>query len=147
MRTKYHKGFTLVEIITAIAVLVVGVVGVAQVFPVGLRASKLAGDITIATLVAQKKIEEIKADGYEDISDHLNGSVPNSIDTAVEGDFSYGDDVFSAFSGTVKGFLVEDSDKPGNPIDGLYRIDVEIKWLDRGSERKEVFKTYIGDLG
>jgi len=54
------KGFSLLEIIFALAILVIGIVGVLALFPVGLKASKRSGDFTMATILAQRQMENIK---------------------------------------------------------------------------------------
>ena len=62
--TRYkNSGFTLIEVVFALAVLLIGLVGVLALFPVGLTASKKAGDYTTAALVAEQVLANIRA-GY-----------------------------------------------------------------------------------
>ena len=69
--TRYKGGFTLLEVLFAIAILAFGLLSIMQIFPVGLKASKISQDVTTATFLAQQKIEELKSIKYSDIG---NGS-------------------------------------------------------------------------
>jgi len=60
--TKY--AFTLIEIITALAILAIGLLSILALFPVGFHASKRAADFTQVTLFAQEKMEEVKMKGF-----------------------------------------------------------------------------------
>lgn len=62
MRTFRRRGFTLVEVIVALAVLLIGVVGVLQFFPTTLRASSDASMRGEAVLLALRKVEELRRD-------------------------------------------------------------------------------------
>ncbi|GAF87606.1 unnamed protein product, partial [marine sediment metagenome] len=63
---KYHKsGFTLIEITVALLILAVGLVGILTLFPVGFDAAGRAANITKATFLAQKLIEDLKREGYD----------------------------------------------------------------------------------
>ncbi len=56
-----RKGFTLIEIIAALAIIGLGLVGILSLFPVGIDASKRAGDLTNATVLAQGVISQIRS--------------------------------------------------------------------------------------
>jgi prepilin-type N-terminal cleavage/methylation domain-containing protein len=58
---KIQKGFTLIEIIAALAIIGLGLVGILSLFPVGIDASKRAGDLTQATALGQSLIEQIRS--------------------------------------------------------------------------------------
>ncbi len=61
-RFSSHRGFTLLEVIVAILVLAIGVSAIVAIFPGSLRAARDAEDLTRATLLAQRKAEEIRRD-------------------------------------------------------------------------------------
>lgn len=61
-------GFTLIEVMTAIFVLVVGIAAVLNIFPLGLQIRKGAEMSAIASWLGQEKIEEIISIPYSDIS-------------------------------------------------------------------------------
>lgn len=60
-RAKVQKGFTLIEIIAALAIIGLGLVGILSLFPVGIDASKRAGDLTNATVLAHGVLDQIRA--------------------------------------------------------------------------------------
>lgn len=61
------KGFTLIEVIIAISVLAIGIVGVLYMFPMGIQIARSSWMSTIATELAQIKMEESLSKSYDDI--------------------------------------------------------------------------------
>lgn len=61
------KGFTLLEIAVAVAILGIVVASLVGLFVQSLFASKFSKEITAATLLAQEKIEEIKSLSFEEL--------------------------------------------------------------------------------
>ncbi|MBN2190647.1 MAG: type II secretion system protein [Candidatus Aureabacteria bacterium] len=55
-------GFTIIETVAALAILVIAVVGILSLFPVGIEANKRADDLTTAAMLAQLKMTEILYD-------------------------------------------------------------------------------------
>ncbi len=55
-----HKGFTLIEVVAALAIIGLGLVGILSLFPVGIDASKRAGDLTHATELARGVLNQIR---------------------------------------------------------------------------------------
>lgn len=65
---KHNKtGFTLIEIVIALLVLSIGLLGMLSLFPVGFDAAGRAGNIITATFLAQEEIEDVKRVGYDGI--------------------------------------------------------------------------------
>lgn len=62
------KGFTLVEVMIAIAVLVIGLLGVAGVAATIINGNALGKEITTATTLAQDKMEELKGTAYASLT-------------------------------------------------------------------------------
>jgi len=56
-----RQGFTLIEVLIAMAVIGVGLIALVTLFPVGLRSSRLAGDFTAASFIAQQALDNIRA--------------------------------------------------------------------------------------
>ena len=121
------RGFSLLELIIAIAVLAVGLVGVLQIFPIGLRASQRAGIMTKAAFLAQNKIEDIKLAGFDAITE-LPPKIPLS---GKDGDFEWNikiDDV------NLEG--IENSSE-------MRKVTVILTWPERNTTRSKDFITYV----
>jgi len=125
-------GFTLIETILAIFILVVGIVGVLAMFPVGIQIQNLAKMETVASRLAQAKIEEIIAKSYEEIVTFCEGygEIPNFEFYKRETRVNYYDPVNSTTS----------------QIDlGIKEIDVKVFWKSGPgfSEKSITLKTLI----
>ena len=131
---KTNTGFSLLEILIAMAILIIGVASVVNLFPIGLNASKRAADFTSVGILAQAKMAELMYVGYgnwSSIDSDLSGLGTNS---GVENTFASPDESYSWH------IRLED---PG--ISNLALATLQIYWLDRGVERYATFITYIAD--
>jgi Tfp pilus assembly protein PilV len=61
-------GLSIIEIMVAFSILVVAFIGLVQSFPFGLSINKAAENATIASYLAQGKIEEMISLGYDNIN-------------------------------------------------------------------------------
>ena len=61
----YEKGFTLLEVLVAITILSIGLLGVASLTTGIIKGNLYSKNVTSATVVAQQKIEEIQRVGYD----------------------------------------------------------------------------------
>lgn len=127
LMTNDEKGFSLLELIIAIGVLAIGLVGVLQIFPVGLRASQRAGTLTKAAFLAQNKMEEVKVAGFDAIIE-LPPKFPLS---GTEGDFDW-----EIFIDEVNLDGVESSDN-------IRKVTIRVMWIERSRPRSKDFVTYI----
>ncbi len=66
-------GFTLIEVIVALAILLVGIVGVMQLFPVSLINSRRASERTITSQTAHSVLGQIRASSAEAL---FRGQIP-----------------------------------------------------------------------
>jgi len=55
-----NRGFTIIELVFAIAILIIGVLGAAMMQVSAIKGNKMGNEITTATFLAQDKLEEIK---------------------------------------------------------------------------------------
>jgi len=60
-------GLSIIEIMVAFSILVIAFVGIAQAFPFSLSINKTAENSTIASYLAQGKIEELFSLGYDNM--------------------------------------------------------------------------------
>ena len=63
------SAFSLVELIIALAILSVGLVGAMRVFPMGLRASQRAEQSSRAVIAAQRAIESVKLKAWDELAE------------------------------------------------------------------------------
>ncbi len=131
-----RDGFTIIEIVIALAVFIIGVTSCVNLFPVGLYASKRAGDFSSAGMLAQEKMAELLYLGYDKW-----GNVDGNFASPMSG---------HNHSGAAEPFPEPDSDYKwhidvimDNPIANLAKITLWVYWNDRGNEKDDVFVTYI----
>jgi len=121
-----QKGFTLIEIIMAMAILAVGIIGVVRLLPVGLRASKSSEMMSRAGFLAQEKMEELKLAGLDQFS---------QPDFPLEGekeDYSW------------EAFVSEVSLNGLASAQDIRSLRLTVSWQEKGKTRSQDFITYIG---
>ena len=59
-----QEGFTLIELMIAIVILSVGLLGMATLTGSIVQKNKFSNDLTAATTLAQDKLEDVRANGY-----------------------------------------------------------------------------------
>jgi len=67
--TRNNSGFTLMEVLVAIVILTVGLLGTAALIAGIINSNKLSNRISTATILAQDKMERIRGVGYADAED------------------------------------------------------------------------------
>lgn len=83
MSSKAQSGFTLVEVIVALIVIAVGIIGLAIVFPLATRDVGKAGVMSKALELCQEKIEDVHMMAYDapDLDPgHTHADTLNPID-------------------------------------------------------------------
>lgn len=113
-----QRGFTLLEVLVALAILSLTVVVSIQGFAAGLRLLKLSGDHQAAMLIADLKAREVTTpkEGRED---------------GTEGEFTW--------ERTIKVVPSPDLDIPGRTVKWhVYEIDVKVTWGERSVRSVEI---------
>jgi len=123
----HKRGFSLLELIIAIGVLSIGLVGVLQIFPVGLRASYRAGMVTKAAFLGQNKLEEVKMIGFDAITE----LPPKIALSGTEGDFEW------------EIFIDEAELKGIESADNIRKVTVTVAWVERNRTRSKDFVTHV----
>lgn len=120
------SGFTLIEVLVAIVILSVGLLGMASLTVAIIQENKLSNDLTTATTLAQEKMEDIRNLGY--------AGTPASDSTVTE---DYGN--ISGYPG-FKRVTVTDVYDAGTtwPPDGLKDIKVTVSWVYKKTHSVEV---------
>ncbi len=133
---KTNSGFSLLEILIAMAILIIGVAAVVNLFPVGLNASKRAADFSMVGMLAQAKLAELMYLGYDNLDqiEDIDFPITDPDDSGADKAFPSPDD---GYSWQVRVESVG--------ISNLALATLQIYWLDRGVERYATFITYIAD--
>ncbi|MDD4989803.1 MAG: hypothetical protein PHW31_00635 [Candidatus Pacebacteria bacterium] len=112
---KSGAGFTLVEAIVAIGVVIIGLVAVLQVFPIGFSMEKYSQMETQAVLASQEKIEALLGESFSGLA--IGTTVENSLSSPYE-----------LFSRTTKiSFVDVNLNESANPT-GLKKIEITVSW-------------------
>ena len=114
------SGFTLIESMIAISILILVVIFMVTFFPLGLKYTKRSAQQTIGVFLAQAKLEEIISTPYEELA--AGQTTENSLVSL--------DDDFAAYSRETTISNVD-----GNLADsfsdvGLKKINVKVSWYD-----------------
>ena len=131
---KLTRGFSLVEVSLAIAVVAIGLIGILVVFPLGVDATRLSKNLTQIATIGQYEIAywQQEALDFDLYTNNPNVIVPNSM--------SYSGNVTVNGISYWKNVVVVNSDYPqistvGLPITNMItRVYISI-WQDRKSTR------------
>ena len=121
-----RKGFSLIELMVAVVILAMAIFGIFHAYSVGFMGMADARDRTVATNLAQKKIEDIKNTPFSNIAD--------SSTTTEE------------ISGKILTIdLISINSTVGENNDSnLKEVTVTVSWFDRnGNQKNVVTKTLI----
>ena len=99
-----NSGFTLIEAVLSIAILMIGIWAVVQFFPYGIRVTGDSQNISTATNIGLNKIEELRTTSYDELNTgtieakHAVSNDPNSYLSAYKREtiVSYIDSNFAA---------------------------------------------------
>lgn len=116
-----ERGFTLLEVLVALAILSVAVVTMLQLFAQGLRLLKVAGDYQQAVLLADQKAREVE-------------SVREGVETGQEGVFRW------ERRATIVPVSEELTVLSPAPV-RLFRVSVEVRWSDNRSVEVATLRT------
>lgn len=124
-----HKqaGFTVVELLIAIAVVGILVPTLIGFINTLNRLNDRARDLTIASSLAENKIEGLRSLGFTGLSD--------------------GTTSFSTELPTTLGGPKSASYTISTPNTGIKQVDLNISYNDHGAIKNLTYRTYIGELG
>ncbi len=167
-----NSGFTLMEILIAVAILSIGVVAVVNLFPVGIQSASRAATFTRVGLLVQSAVEFYRLEGYEyigglydplptgawkDVGGTEDVYIPAPADTnelerggGMEGAEPFEDNPDYRWRIVISEDVEHESDVNGTLEDfhadaEIYKIILYIYWLDRGQEQWDVFEFHIAN--
>ncbi len=104
-----NNGFSLLELLVALVILSVGLLGAAEMQVSSIGGNAFSNNLTIATGLAQNKIEELK-------------KLPNSDAALSSGDHD---------EGTLPGTILSRSYNVNDLSGELKQITVTVRWMDK----------------
>ena len=128
-RGRNFNGFTMIELMVAVAILAMAVLGILQAYSVGFMGMADARDRTVATNFAREAVENVKNMDFEliIITDEENPGVPEILN--------------GKFNRLV---IVAQEIIDEVEILELKKVTTEVNWLDRnGNLKKVVIETLI----
>ena len=133
---KNGAGFSLLEVMVAVIILGFGLLAIMHLFPIGLKASKISQDTTLASFLAQAKIEVLKNTGWAQLS---GGSTTEGYDLPIQITVDKVTYSYPEFKRVTTIQDVETADP------GLKRITVEVFYKPYGAERSVKLGTLFTD--
>lgn len=125
-RARAAGGFTLLEVLVALAILGLAVVASIQAFAAGLRLLKLSGEYQEAILIADQKAREVTA--------------PTSGGTESGSEGAY------TWEREIKLVPTPDLDVEGRTVKWrVWEVDVRVKWGERRQLSVATLRTVTGD--
>jgi type II secretion system protein I len=119
-------GFTLLEVLVALAILSLAVVVCIQAFAAGLRLLKLSGEHQEAMLIADQKAREVTA------------PTSGGVETGTDGPYTW--------EREVKIVATPDLDIEGRSIKWrVWEVDVRVRWGDRRQVSVATLRTVAGN--
>lgn len=118
------RGFSLVELMISMGILLVGVIGAMRVFPVGLRASHRAEQHSRAAMTAQRTIESLKLTPWDELAEAETASQDDGFDVTTR---------------------IARPDLEHGAGERLKTVEVDVRMVQDGRPRTLTFQTYVRD--
>jgi len=121
-----HDGFTLVDMLIALVLLTIGLLGMAKLTVAIMFGNQVCNKVTMATIAAETKMEDMRRLGYKGIA---------GTDTTTIEDFN---EIYDYPD--FQRITVTDVDAP---VDGLKTITVTVNWKIRERLKSMVISTML----
>ena len=132
--------FTLIEVMVALSLFVVGMLSILQIFPLNRRYLAQSSNTTQAVFLAQEELEKVRAQSYATLGFGIY-EAKSQVSTAQN-------DPLSQFKRQTIITLINGSHVAVSPQSvandvGLKQVDVTVYWLERTVPRSFLLSTYV----
>lgn len=124
-------GFTLVELMIAVFLMVIGILGISQVFAISNRHTSNARLETVANSLIQEIREKVMSENFDDIYSIFNGIDTDVIDTIPVPATDWAGHVEDRLGAEGRGqvSIVRPEDDPSLP-NGMVRVSITMSWYE-----------------
>lgn len=134
------EGFTLLEVMVAMAILAIGLVGIMQLFAGSLRLCAVGKGLTEAVFLAQQKMDEVMLkdeleSGYEDSGEENGYAWRATAELLSSQSFEQQDDSAAQNAEFIDQIS---SDDALTPVE-VYRVTVTVKWRFGASPKERTY--------
>ncbi|MDM8540643.1 prepilin-type N-terminal cleavage/methylation domain-containing protein [Desulfococcaceae bacterium HSG9] len=126
MMKNCHNGFTLVDMMIALLLLTIGLLGMAKLTVAIIFGNQASNMVTKAAIVAESKMEDIRRSGYKGIA---------AVDTTNTDDFNEINN-FPDFQ-RITAIYVD------TPVEGLKTVTIKVNWRVRKRPKSMVISTML----
>ena len=121
------SGVTLIEILIAVTILAIGLLGVAGLQVTAIKGNSHGNTISQATAIAEEQVETIRNMDYSEVTFDPNPLIENNIDGTI-------------YTRTTE---VEDN----TPLTDLKRVTVTVSWSAGNKSRQVQLRTIVANEG
>ena len=137
-----RRGFTLVEVLVGLVILLAGIVGIVQLFPESLKANREAELRGSAIMLANQKVEELRRDG--DALSLLFNEVQGSLTPTDPVIWPNDPRLTYSFSGVS---VIDPDNDPGDPRDDTFVARIIVRLApDYDKSERVLYELRFGSL-
>ena len=119
-RSRRERGFSMVELLIAMVVMAIGLMGAAQMIPLAMAGVTQAGMRTRSVQIAQERLDDLVSKDYD-------ASVLNA----------------GTYSETVDNTTLDWTIADDSPVPGTKRIDLTVSWVTARGTQNSSFTTFL----
>ena len=140
-----EDGFTLLEVIVALAILAFGLLAIASMQATAIKGNSKAMGLTEAAACAQDRMEKLMSLAYTDANlNDTNNDGTAGLDLTVNSSGTVLAD--HSATGAASGYTVYWNVAVNYPVNNVKTIRMIVRWTDRGSWRSATFNFEKSDV-